>query len=112
MASLITVKRAHPDDGLLAKLIAARDDNDKLSEDELVSLAVLLLIAGHETTTSLIGNAVLALLQHPEQLAALRLVGSSSGNRCDPRSPRTVSATVPEQQRFRCVCSRDQLQTG
>jgi cytochrome P450 len=72
MASLVAAKRANPDDGLLSTLIAARDDTDKLSEDELISLAVLLLIAGHETTTSLIGNAVLALLQHPEQLAMLR----------------------------------------
>lgn len=47
------------DDGLLTRLIAARDQANRLSEDELVSLAVLLLIAGHETTTSLIGNAVL-----------------------------------------------------
>ncbi|MGH3247911.1 MAG: cytochrome P450 [Trebonia sp.] len=72
MASLITTKRANPDNGLLPKLIAARDDTDKLSENELVSLAVLLLIAGHETTTSMIGNAILALLQHPAQLATLR----------------------------------------
>jgi cytochrome P450 len=71
MADLITVKRAQPGDDLLSALIAARDDTDRLSEHELVSLAVLLLIAGHETTTSLIGNAVLALLLNPEQHTAL-----------------------------------------
>jgi cytochrome P450 len=72
MTALIAAKRTSPDDGMLSQLIAARDDNDRLSEDELTSLAVLLLIAGHETTTSLIGNAALALLQHPDQLAMLR----------------------------------------
>jgi cytochrome P450 len=72
MASLVAAKRANPDDALLSRLITAQDGSDGLSEDELVSLAVLLLIVGHETTTSLIGNAVLTLLQHPEHLAALR----------------------------------------
>jgi cytochrome P450 len=71
MAGLINAKRARPGDDLLSALIAARDDTDRLSEHELVSLAVLLLIAGHETTTSLIGNAVLALLLNPEQHSAL-----------------------------------------
>ena len=72
MTGLIATRRAAPGDDLLSALIAARDDGDQLSEHELVSLAVLLLIAGHETTTSLIGNAVLALLLHPGQRAALR----------------------------------------
>lgn len=72
MASLVTTRRAHPDDRLLSQLIAARDDTGRLTDDELISLAVLLLIAGHETTTSLIGNAVLALLLHPEQFSRLR----------------------------------------
>lgn len=61
---------AQPD--LLSALICARDGEQSLSEDELVQLCVLLLIAGHETTTNLIGNAMLALLRHPEQLAGLR----------------------------------------
>jgi cytochrome P450 len=72
MAGLVAAKRASPDDGLISRLITARDGTDELSEDELVSLAVLLVAVGHETTTSLIGNAVLALLQHPGQLAVLR----------------------------------------
>lgn len=57
---------------LLDALIAARDDGDRLSHDELLSMAFLLLIAGYETTASLIGNGMLALLHHPGQLAALR----------------------------------------
>jgi cytochrome P450 len=72
MTSLVAAKRAHPDGGLPSALITALDSDDSLSEAELVSLAVLLLIAGHETTTSLIGNAVLAMLRHPDQLDQLR----------------------------------------
>ncbi|MFJ8627946.1 cytochrome P450 [Kitasatospora sp. NPDC093550] len=74
---LIERKRAEPGDDLLSDLIAARDDQegeggDRLSEDELTSLAFLILFAGYENTVHLIANAVLALLTHPEQLAALR----------------------------------------
>lgn len=72
MADLITAKRRTPDDSLLNDLIRARDGEDRLSEDELVSLAVLLLVAGHETTTNLIGNGLLALLQAPDSLHGLR----------------------------------------
>ncbi|MFG3527045.1 cytochrome P450 [Streptomyces sp. NPDC047917] len=73
MTSLIAAKRLHPGGSLLDRLIAARDgDDDCLSEEELVSLAVLLLVAGHETTTNFLANSVLALLQHPDQLHRLR----------------------------------------
>ncbi|MBZ4323089.1 cytochrome P450 family protein [Streptomyces huiliensis] len=72
MADLVEAKRRTPDDGLLSGLVTARDDGDRLDEDELVSLAVLLLIAGHETTTNFIGNAVLALLRHPALLDRVR----------------------------------------
>ncbi|GAA3791806.1 cytochrome P450 [Streptomyces coacervatus] len=69
---LLADKRGEPADDLLSDLIAVRDEGDRLSEDELMSLAFLILFAGYENTVQLIGNAVLALLQHPEQLAALR----------------------------------------
>ncbi|MCX4751211.1 cytochrome P450 [Kitasatospora sp. NBC_01287] len=72
MADLIASKRRTPDDSLLTDLIRARDGEDQLSEDELLSLAVLLLVAGHETTTNLIGNGLLALLQAPASLHRLR----------------------------------------
>lgn len=72
MTSLIAAKRLSPGTSLLDRLISARDGDDQLSEEELVSLAVLLLVAGHETTTNFLGNAVLALLQHPAQLHRLR----------------------------------------
>ncbi|GAA4660911.1 cytochrome P450 [Streptomyces chumphonensis] len=70
---LIADKRATPGDDLLSDLIAARDeDGDRLTEDELTSLAFLILFAGYENTVHLIGNSVLALLDHPDVLARLR----------------------------------------
>lgn len=64
--SLIQERREAPDDDLLSLLIAARDADDRLSEDELVATAMLLLFAGHETTTNLLSNSTLMLLRHPE----------------------------------------------
>jgi cytochrome P450 len=65
--------RAAPRDDLLGALIRAQDDGDgMLSDDELLGNLVLLFIAGHETTTNLIGNGALALLRHPAALAQLR----------------------------------------
>ena len=70
---LLAHKRAEPADDLLSALIAVREEGeDRLSEDELMSLAFLILFAGYENTVQLIGNATLALLRHPAQLAALR----------------------------------------
>jgi vitamin D3 1,25-hydroxylase len=71
LGRLIEEKRAAPDDALLSALIAVADDGDRLSEEELVAMAMMLLIAGHETTVNLIGNGVLALTTHPEQRALL-----------------------------------------
>ncbi|MFB8141336.1 cytochrome P450 family protein [Streptomyces parvus] len=72
MADLIAAKRRHPGSSLLDRLISARDSDDRLTEEELVSLAVLLVVAGHETTTSFLGNAALSLLKHPAELDRLR----------------------------------------
>jgi cytochrome P450 len=72
LGDLVAEKRRHPDDGLISALIEVSDEGDRLGEDELVAMAMLLLIAGHETTANLIGNAVLGLLTHPDQLALLR----------------------------------------
>jgi cytochrome P450 len=66
-------RRAEPADDLVTALLEVQDGGDALSEQELFSMVVLLIVAGHETTVNLIGNAVLALLEHPEQLAELRL---------------------------------------
>lgn len=72
MAGLIAKRRERPEDDLLSALIEARDEHDRLSEDELVRLASGILVAGHETTATQIPNFVYVLLTHPEQLAALR----------------------------------------
>ncbi|HWD06443.1 MAG TPA: cytochrome P450 [Amycolatopsis sp.] len=71
LVELVARKRAEPGDDLLSGLVLATDEGDSLSEDELVSMAFLLLVAGHETTVNLIGNATLALLRAPEQRAKL-----------------------------------------
>ncbi|MGH8429363.1 MAG: cytochrome P450, partial [Solimonas sp.] len=68
----IAERRANPGDDLLASLIAARDERDSLSEDELVATSMLLLFAGHETTTNLLSTATLALVRNPEQRARFR----------------------------------------
>ncbi|MFI7317296.1 cytochrome P450 [Streptomyces venezuelae] len=85
---LLADKRQHPADDLLSDLVAVRDAGDRLSEDELMSLAFLILFAGYENTVHLIGNAALALLDHPEQLAALR------------DDPARLPAAVEEFQRY------------
>jgi cytochrome P450 len=69
---LIDRRRADPQDDLMSALIAAEEDGAKLTESELVATVVFLLVAGHETTMNLIGNGVLALLRHPDQLEILR----------------------------------------
>jgi cytochrome P450 len=65
-------KRMAPGEDLLSDLVRVSEDGDRLSAAEVVSMASLLLVAGHETTVTLIANAVLALLRNPGQLAALR----------------------------------------
>ncbi|HZE00253.1 MAG TPA: cytochrome P450, partial [Pseudonocardiaceae bacterium] len=72
LRELIDAKRADGADDLISALVAARDGQDRLSDDELTSMVSLLLVAGHETTVNLIGNAVHALLTHPEQMGLLR----------------------------------------
>ncbi|SDT12656.1 cytochrome P450 family protein [Actinopolymorpha singaporensis] len=72
LSQLIAAKRANPGEDLLTGLVQARDDNDRLDENELIAMAFLLLVAGHETTVNLIGNGVLALLRNPDQLDRLR----------------------------------------
>ncbi|MFE1173958.1 cytochrome P450 [Streptomyces sp. NPDC058773] len=72
MGQLLDEHRRAPRDDLMTALIDARDVDDRLSELELVDLCVGILVAGHETTATQIPNFVLALLDHPEQLALLR----------------------------------------
>src|SRR6185369_6730742 len=69
---LIQARRAHPAEDLLSELVALEESGDRLTEDELVATCILLLFAGHETTTNHIANGLLSLLRFPEELRALR----------------------------------------
>ncbi|WDD95773.1 cytochrome P450 [Burkholderia sp. FERM BP-3421] len=72
LRELVAQRRAEPRDDLISALIEARDEGDRLSESELLSIIIFNFGAGEETVASLIGNGCLALLQHPEQMRRLR----------------------------------------
>lgn len=72
LRQLFEQRRHDPQPDLISALLQAEEAGDRLSEEELFSMVILLIIAGHETTVSLLGNATLALLQHPAQMAHLR----------------------------------------
>jgi cytochrome P450 len=72
LRQLVAAKRENPGDDLLSGLVLAEAEGDKLSENELLSMIFLLIVAGHETTVNLIGNGTLALFEHPEQFTRLR----------------------------------------
>ncbi len=72
LSAIIERRRSDPRDDLISALIQAEEEGDKLTHEELLLTLVLLLVAGNETTKNLVGNGLLALLRHPEELAALR----------------------------------------
>ncbi|WP_425147854.1 cytochrome P450 family protein [Deinococcus sp.] len=72
LRGLIKARRREARDDLISALVAAQEQNDQLTDDEILAMVFLLLSAGHETTVNLIGSGTLALSQHPEQLARLR----------------------------------------
>ncbi|MFL6246732.1 MAG: cytochrome P450 [Thermoanaerobaculia bacterium] len=88
LRKLIRKRRAAPGEDLLSRLIEVQDAGDRLSADELLAMCFLLLIAGHETTVNLIGNGVLALLEHSEQMQRLR------------EEPALLSSAVEEMLRY------------
>ncbi|HCI80796.1 MAG TPA: cytochrome P450 [Ktedonobacter sp.] len=90
LKKLIKERRTHPRDDLITALVQTRDGSDSLSEDEVLAMIVVLLIAGHETTVNLIGSGSLALLEHPDQLAKLR------------GEPGLIKPTIEELLRFVC----------
>lgn len=69
---LVRIRRADPQDDLVSALVEAREAGDQLSEDEQLAMVSLLLIAGHETTVNLIGNGMLTLMEHRDQMDRLR----------------------------------------
>ncbi|MEU3405024.1 cytochrome P450 [Streptomyces sp. NPDC006670] len=107
-ASLVAARRARVRPGLapqehadlLGALMAAGDQDGRLDDAELVGLLVLLLVAGHETTTGMIGNAVDALLRRPDQLALLR------------RSPELLPSAVDELLRYEPSLARTTLRVA
>jgi len=70
--ALLAERRENPREDLMTDLLRAQQEGDRLSAQEVVSTCILLLIAGHETTTNLIGNGMLTLLEHPDALSHLR----------------------------------------
>lgn len=72
LGEIFAERRRQPRNDLITALLQAEEAGDKLSEEELYGMVVLLIVAGHETTVNLIGNGTLALLTHPEQLALLK----------------------------------------
>lgn len=88
LRKLVDRRRADPNDDLITALIRAEEAGDKLGEDELLAMAFLLLVAGHETTVNLIASGTLALLEHPEQAERLR------------REPSLVKPAVEELLRY------------
>src|SRR5215469_2100477 len=88
MADLIAERRSRPGDDMLTGLVQARDSDDRLSESELLILAIALLVAGHETTAHQITNMTYTLLTHPQQLRELR------------REPEVLPRAVEEMLRF------------
>ena len=72
LRELVAVKEADPGDDLVSALISARDGDERLNSQELLSTIFQLMVAGHDTTASLIGNSVVALFRNPEQLSKLR----------------------------------------
>jgi cytochrome P450 len=68
---IVARRRQHPAGDLMTALISAESDGDRLSEEEMLSMCITMLIGGHETTTNLIANGMLAILRHPDQRQAL-----------------------------------------
>jgi cytochrome P450 len=69
---LIQSRRANLRDDLISALITAKEASERLNDDEMLSMILLLIVAGHETTVNLVASGMLALLQHPDQLEKLR----------------------------------------
>lgn len=108
LAGLIAAKRASPGGDLLSAMISARDDEDKLSEDELLSLAFLILGAGYENSIHLIGNSILALLSSPHLAAELPLAElAATGSLPGPVLEELIRFADPNQYAIRRFATED-----
>jgi cytochrome P450 len=98
LAEQVRARRASPGQDLLSTLVTMDDSNDRLTDDEIIANVLLLFNAGHETTVNLIGNGMLALLQHPEQLSLLRdnpdLIGQAVEEMSRYDSPVQIAARM------------------
>jgi cytochrome P450 len=77
---LAAARRAVPDDGLISGLLAANEDGDSLTDDEVIAMIFLLMLAGHDTTANLIGSSAVALMEHPDEAARWRSDPSLAGS--------------------------------
>jgi cytochrome P450 len=94
LGELIARRRREPGDDLITHMTGATDDGEHLTDDEIINTGITLLTAGHETTTSLIGNGLLTLLRHPEQWDLIR------------RNPALVKPAIEEALRYESPVSR------
>ena len=83
LEDVLDFRRRAPGDDLLSALLSVEADGDRISSDEVVDLALLLLVAGHETTVNLVGNGVLALLRAPDEMERLRRNRASASGAID-----------------------------
>ena len=68
----IREQQEHPRDGLISAFLTAEIEGDRLTEEEVIANTIVTMVGGQETTTNLIGNGILTLLRHPDQLEKLR----------------------------------------
>ncbi|MFE9724184.1 cytochrome P450 [Streptomyces sp. NPDC005794] len=106
MAGLVAQHRENPGDNVLGRVV--RDFGDQLSDEELAGIGNMLLIAGHETIANTLSASVALLLQHPEQLAAVRDDPSVTDNAVEELLRYTAPATILPRQAAGNICVRDQ----
>jgi cytochrome P450 len=94
LTDLVNEKRRNPADDVISQLVAAETEGNRLTEQELVYTCVTIMGAGHETTTSLIGNGLYTMLSHPEQWRKLR------------KNPALLSSAIEEMLRFESPVAR------
>jgi cytochrome P450 len=112
MARLVVQRRRDPGPDLLSAMIAAADDGDRLTADELYANALFLMTAGHETATNMLSNGILALLRHPDQLDLLRdepaMFGTAIEEMLRYDGPVQIAARIADRDRELCGLALNQ----